>query len=113
MALSGGYGWQWYSRCHGGYLSRCATCHLYYVKDRRGGVLRGELSSRDYDILLDESGRRCHCCGTRGSRNALRFRGSYHIYCDTCAGVIRGGPSVLSLISNYMGVGVDSPNDIW
>jgi len=102
-----------YRRKGGGYLSRCKSCHGFYVKDRYDNPRRGGLSALEYDTLLDDSRGNCHCCGTRGSRNALRFRGSHHIYCDTCAGVIRGGPSVLSLISDYMGVSVDSPNDIW
>lgn len=92
-----------YARKGGGFLSRCRTCHGFYVKDRYDNPRRGGLSALEYDVLIEGSRGNCHCCGSRGSRSAVEFRGEHNIYCDTCAGVIRGGQGVLSLISNYMG----------
>ena len=55
-----------YRRKGGGYLSRCKSCHGFYVKDRYDNPRRGGLSALEYDTLLDDSRGNCHCCGTRG-----------------------------------------------
>ena len=101
-----------YRRKGGGYLSRCKSCHGYYVKDRQNTACRGDLSAREYDDLMDKCRGRCGLCGKVGNR-ALCYKELYGIYCDWCAGAIEGGPDLLNKALAYVSGGVEPVSDVW